>query len=177
MLRSLLNLVGSSLHRQKMNTWRAKVDWIVRQPPGTDEGFSAEDIGRCARTSFSELSTWEIVCEEVLDTTHPCIYYERARDELRRRGIPEEAYKEMRRFAWLTTGWLNYEKMLWEWCRLDERDIQFAIEWQFRDGWISQGERERLTQYAKQYMNVTAESQAPAPESKAGSLAAPPPAR
>jgi len=134
-----------------MTAWTAWVDSIVREPPGTDEGFSAEDIARNAGIVFTNFSTWEIVCEEVLDTEHPRIYYARAKDELRRRGISDAEYAEMRRFAWLTAGWLNFEKMLWEWCSLTEQDIYRAIEWQFTDGWIVHAERDRLIEFAKRY--------------------------
>jgi hypothetical protein len=75
-----------------MAAWAAKVDRIVSEPPGTDEGFTQADIDRNSNVTFGKLSTWEIVCEEVLDTTHPRIYYERARMELVRRGIAEAEY-------------------------------------------------------------------------------------
>jgi hypothetical protein len=93
MLRRLLNLLGSPLNRSKMATWAAKVDHIVSQPPGTDEGFTEDDIDRNSRVSFEKLSTWEIVCEEVLDTAHPHVYFERARIELRRRGESGRDYR------------------------------------------------------------------------------------
>lgn len=119
--------------------------------PGTDEGFSPEAIVRYATVVFTELSTWAIVCEEVLDTVHPQIYYERAREELRRRGITDAEFSEMRRFAWLTAGWLNFEKMVWDWCSLNEDDIYRAIAWQFDERWISQAERDRCIEFAQRY--------------------------
>jgi hypothetical protein len=173
----LLNFLKTPLNRRKMDAWRARVDRIVGRPPGSDDGFSAEDISRSTTADFSKLSTWEIVCEEVLDTTHPCIYYERAQDELRRRGISAEDHKEMRRFAWLTAGWLNFEKMLWEWCKLGDRDILFAIDWQFRDGWISQRERDRLRRFAILHTSATTESPSPALASDVDSFEVPPPTR
>jgi hypothetical protein len=72
------------------------------------------------------MTTWEIVCEEMVDTQHPRIYFERAREELRKRGITDAEFTEMRRFAWLTAGWLNFEMMLWDWCGLDQQDIYRA---------------------------------------------------
>jgi hypothetical protein len=140
-----------------MAAWTAKVDQIVREPPGTDDGFSPDDIARNAKAVFTKISTWEIVCEEVLDTAHPRVYYDRARDELRHRGISDEEYDAMRRFAWLTAGWLNFEKMLWDWCSLNERDIYRAIDWQFSEGWISQAERDRCTEFAKRYVKSASE--------------------
>ncbi len=116
MFRQLLNLLSSPLNRFKMATWAAKVDRLFCEAPGTDEGFTQADIDRNSKVTFGKMSTWGIVCEEVLDTTHPRVYYEIARMELNRRGISDEEYQELRRFAWLTAGWLNYEKMLWDWC-------------------------------------------------------------
>lgn len=151
MWRRLLSLLGSPVNRAKMATWATKVDRIVRDPPGTDEGYSAEEISRYAYVDLSRFNNWEIVCEEVLDTTHPRVYFERARNELRRRGITDGEYAEMRRFAWLTAGWLNFEMMLWEWGHLDERDIYRAIDWQYSAGWISRAERDRRRDYANRY--------------------------
>ena len=99
----------------------------------------------------AEFSTWTIICEEVLDTQFARVYFERAREELHRRGITDAEIAEMRRFAWLTAGWLNFERGLWEWCNLDEQDIYRAIEWQYSDGYISADERDRRMEYAKRY--------------------------
>ena len=154
MLRRLLHLLGLPLNRSKMVNWAAKVDRIVSEPPGTDEGFTQDDMDRNRHATFENLTTWEIVCEEVLDTAHPRVYFDRARIELSRRGISDEEYQEMRRFAWLTAGWLNFEKMLWDWCSLDGRDIYRAIEWQFSDGWISMTERDRRRRFADRYASV-----------------------
>ena len=146
-----------------MARWAAKVDRIVSEPPGTDEGFTQDDINRNGKVSFEKLSTWEIVCEEVLDTAHPRVYFERARLELNRRGISDTEYHELRRFAWLTAGWLNFEKMLWDWCRLDGRDVYRAIEWQFSDGWISKADREHRLAFADRYATRSEQSHAPEP--------------
>ena len=88
----------------------------------------------------------------MLDTQFPSVYFERAHEELRRRGLSDDDINEMRYFAWLTAGWLNYECMLWEWVNLDENDIVRAIEWQYRDNWISAEERDQRLEYAHQYM-------------------------
>jgi hypothetical protein len=151
MLRRLLNLFGSPVNRARMAAWAAKVDRILQDSPGTVEGFSAESVARDAQADFSRFNNWEIVCEEVLDTTNSRVYFERAREELRRRGISDEEYTEMRRFAWLTAGWLNFEMLLWEWCHLDERDIHRAIDWQYTGGWISRTERDRRREFANRY--------------------------
>ena len=144
MLRELAN-------KAKMALWAAKIERILNSPPGSDHGFSLEDIARNATVTFSKMTTWAIVCEEMLDTQHPRIYFQRAREELQRLGITDTEFTEMRRFAWLTAGWLNFEMMLWDWCSLDEQDIYRAIDWQFTDGWISGDERDRRREYARRY--------------------------
>jgi len=63
----------------------------------------------------------------------------------------------MRHFAWLTAGWLNFEKALWEWCNLDEGDIRRAIEWQRKDGLID----EKAAASMLEYVNERTRSSAP----------------
>ena len=145
----------SLLNRISMAIWASKIENFIRTPPGSDKGFSADYIAQEGQTDFSASSTWSIVCEEVLDTQFPCVHFDRSYAELRRRGIADAELVEMRRFAWLTAGWLNYEMMLWDWCRLDEKDIYRAIEWQFADGWISGAERDRRVAFAKRYDKMT----------------------
>ena len=134
-----------------MATWAAKVERIVAKPPGSDEGFSPDSIELESKVSFTKFSTWTIVCEETLDTQFPRVYFERAREELQRRGITDAEIGEMRRFAWLTAGWLNFECALWDWCNLDEEDIYRAIKMQYSDGYISAEERDRRMAYARRY--------------------------
>lgn len=147
-------------NRLRMARWAAEVERIIRTPPGCDDGFTAEQIERYAQTDFSKFSTWSIVCEEVLDTTFPCSYFAAARCELQRRGITDDEYENMRRLAWLTAGWLNYEKMLWDWHHLDEHDVKRAIEWQFKEGWISQTEHDRRLDFAERYRTIETEGTA-----------------
>ena len=134
-----------------MDAWAATVERIVGEPPGSDEGLSPESLEREGKVTFAAFSTWSIICEEVLDTQFARVYFERAREELHRRGIGDAEITEMRRFAWLTAGWLNFERGLWDWCSLDVRDIYRAIEWQYSDGYISADERDRRTEFAKRY--------------------------
>ena len=138
-------------NRAKMAAWAAQVEGIVSKPPGSDEGLSPESIERESEATFSRFSTWMIICEEVLDTQFARVYFERAREELHRRGITDAEITEMRRFAWLTAGWLNFERCLWEWGNMDERDIYRAIDLQYSDGYISANERDRRIEYAKRY--------------------------
>jgi hypothetical protein len=153
-LQAICDMPTSPINRMKMSVWATRVSRIINKSPGSDKGFSDEDIARDAKADFSKMSTWAIICEEMLDTQYPRIYFERAREELRRRGITDNEITEMRRFAWLTAGWLNFEKMVWDWCNLDEQDIYLAIEWQYSDGWISAKEKARRIEYVKKYGNA-----------------------
>ena len=135
-----------------MLAWAASAREFAAKSPGSDESFSAESIASYAHTDFSKFSAWTIVCEEVLDTLFPRVYFERAHTELRRRGLSDADIAEMRYFAWLTAGWLNYEHMLWDWFNLDENDIVRALEQQYQDDWISAEEREQRLQYVHRYM-------------------------
>ncbi len=64
-----------------MSDWAAFADQMTAKSPGSDEGFSQEDIARDAQADFSKLSIWAIICQEVLDTQFPRVYFERAREE------------------------------------------------------------------------------------------------
>ncbi len=151
MPRRILKSLKLPPNRAKMEGWIARVNRIVSKPAGSDDGLSPEAINLDAKVDFSKLSTWEIICEEMVDTQHSRVYFERAREELRRRGISEEEITEMRRFAWVTAGWLNFEKMLWDWVSLDEKDIYRAVDWQYSDGWITSEERDKRIVFAKKY--------------------------
>ena len=119
------------------------------------EGALAKAAERLASSTktFEPLmmSTWALVCEEVLDTEFPPEHYERVVAELYRRGISRTELDEMRAFAWETAGWLNFEKMLWDWCGLDADDISRSIDWQFREGEIDATERARRRGYLKRF--------------------------
>jgi len=99
-----------------------------------------------------KMSIWALVCEEILDTEFSAEHYERVAAELFRRGISRTELSEMRAFAWETAGWLNFVKMAWDWCSLDEGDIRLAIQWQFDAGEINDAERARRIDYLEKYM-------------------------
>jgi hypothetical protein len=101
------------------------------------------------------MTTWALVCEEVVDTEYSPQHYERVAAELFRRGVSRETLEEMRMFAWETAGWINFEKLLWDWCSLDERDIPMAIDWQFREGEINEDERRERVAYLQKFMTPT----------------------
>jgi hypothetical protein len=58
----------------------------------------------------------------------------------------------MRVFAWGTAGWFNFEKMVWDWCGLDEQDLRTAIQWQVDGGEIDDGEAEKRLAYLARYI-------------------------
>jgi hypothetical protein len=112
------------------------------------------------------MSTWALVCEEVVDTEYRPDHYERVVAELFRRGISRDVLDQMRVFAWETAGWLNFEKMVWDWCSLDEHDIQRAIDWQLNEGEIDVEEHSNrlafLQRFAPRAEQATSPSGAPA---------------
>lgn len=69
-----------------------------------------------------------MVCEEVIDTDHDPEGYDAVYAELIKRGFDHNEIDDMRRLAWRTAGWMNYDMMLWDWVSLDENDIRDAIE-------------------------------------------------
>ena len=44
------------------------------------------------------------------------------------RFLSADEIDEMRKLAWRTAGWLNYDMMVWDWCNLDESDMRRALE-------------------------------------------------
>ena len=97
------------------------------------EGGTAKPSGR----DFNSQSCWGLICEEVIDTDHDPEEYDAVYSELIRRGFDCDEIDEMRRLAWRSAGWLNYDMMLWDWVSLNEDDIRTAIEmrygkWKFR---------------------------------------------
>jgi hypothetical protein len=57
-----------------------------------------------------KMSTWALVCEEVVDTEYSPGHYERVVAELLRHHISITELEEMRVFAWESAGRLNFEK-------------------------------------------------------------------
>lgn len=82
-------------------------------------------------------TTWSLVCEEILDTEDTPSWYDRVVEELYRRDFNHEQIDAMRRFAWATVGWLNYDRYLWEWVLLDERHIELALDQQLLERLIT----------------------------------------
>lgn len=90
------------------------------------------------KADWRKLTSWGLVCEELLDTVHPDWWLDDVIAELERRGFTSNQIDLMRKFAWQTAGWLNYDKMHWEWVHLDESDIEIALKWMLKDGIIDQ---------------------------------------
>lgn len=92
------------------------------------------------RPQWAAVSAWCLICDEVLDTEHGPDWYDGIIAELDHRGFGDEQVDAMRRFAWQTAGWLNYDKMLWEWVDLNESDIRMALDWQLRERLITRAQ-------------------------------------
>ena len=107
------------------------------------------------------LSTWELVCEEVLDTEHSPEWCDRMVAELFRRGVTPIELEQMRVFAWETAGWLNFEKMVWDWCSLDESNIRRAIDWQFKEAEIDEPERDRRLTFMQHHARPSSKPGSP----------------
>jgi hypothetical protein len=100
------------------------------------------------------MSTWGLICEEILDTHLEQLFYEKVVAELKKRGIDNDEIEHMRMFAWETAGWLNYEKMAWEWIALDEKDIRKALDLQFSEGEIDEIKLREFLQYLSKYERI-----------------------
>jgi hypothetical protein len=125
--------------------------------------------GEAKYEPLPKMTTWGLICEEIVDTEHRPEHYERCVAELRRRGFTDEKIHEMRDFAWRTAGWFNFEKMVWDWCALDEDDIRKALEWQEKDGEITPEERREKEGFLNRFDQKRAgQSAAPLPSAPAG---------
>jgi len=92
------------------------------------------------RADWAKFTSWTLICEEISDTEHDDDWYDDVIAELSRRGFSYQQIDVMRRFAWATAGWLNYDRVLWEWGPLGEEEIKMALERQLKEGLISQNE-------------------------------------
>lgn len=133
-----------------LERWRQACERIIAEeyPPSTSTtGFPPETLRRDAQVDLSKMSNWTLVCEEILDTEFSPVYYQKCYNELVERGKTADEIQEMRKFAWVTAGWLNYAKMVWDWANLDETDIKRAIDWQFEEGAIAAEQRESMLRF------------------------------
>ncbi len=111
------------------------VDRVLESGPLTEARIRTQNGSARPQNKahWEKCSSWALICEEVLDTQHATDWYDDVVAELGRRGFRFEQIDAMRRFAWRTAGWLNYDKMMWEWCSLDENDVRRALDWQLRE--------------------------------------------
>jgi hypothetical protein len=137
----------------ELGDWSIRVQYILQKPyPPEDflDMVSKEDKEWASYLSPSpEYSTWEIVCQEILDTKMPNIYYKKCYEELAKRGYSDEQIHAMRKFAWLTAGWFNFEKMLMDWVSLSERDIITAINMQLEAKLINEGQKKAMVSFTE----------------------------
>lgn len=122
---------------------RRFIDGIIRSGRLTEARQRCEK-GEAASSAgnFGSSSCWSLVCEEVIDTDHEPAVYDAVYAELIRRGFQPDEIDAMRRLAWKTAGWMNYDMMLWDWVGLDEGDMRRALEWQLEKRKIGKDEYE-----------------------------------
>lgn len=117
-----------------LKQWETRIGLVVaaRPLPPTDEASPASSPWVKAR------SICELACMEMLDGEPSpgelAMWYQ----ELRCRGMSESHLQQLRKFLWLTAGWLNFEMKRWEWNRLDENDVERAIDLQLQKGLIDE---------------------------------------
>jgi hypothetical protein len=103
------------------------------------------------KPNWRSFGNWQLVCEDLLDTENDPRFVRMCYDELRRRGLAHKTIQEMHFFAWLTVGWLNYEKALWEWVALGQEDVETAISLQLKDGLITESEHRKMLAYVREH--------------------------
>ena len=135
---------------QDFGNWKKVCEGILEKkfPPQSSD-FSDDELERDSQVSLSKLSNWELVCEEIVDTTYSHVYYQKCYEELRKRGKSEQEIFEMRKFAWQVVGWFNFPMMVWDWASLDESDVFRAIKWLYDYKQISQEQRLEFENFAK----------------------------
>lgn len=130
--------------------WNELIDNLLKNkfpPTQTSYHLTQEAIERHINLDFSKTPIWTLICEEAVDTEYSHIYYTKAYETVIERGISEEEYKKARKFMWLTAGWFNFEKMLWDWVELSEEDIKIAINMQEANKLISKTMKTNMLKY------------------------------
>lgn len=148
-LRSLLDDLGRVfrrlLSRKGVPQATFSIDHILAQGRLTEarERFRLGQADPDKTAKYSHRPTWQLVCEEVLDTDFDPPVYDAIYAELLRRGYDDRTIDDLRRLAWETAGWMNYDLMLWEWTVLEESDMKTALDLQRERGLIGAIEQER----------------------------------
>jgi hypothetical protein len=109
------------------------------------------DEERARLPKLPQMSSWECVLEEVLDTDHGPEHYTRFVNELLNRGYSKPDIQKMRVVAWETAGWLNFEMMVWDWCHLSESDMIKGLEDRLSKGDISNEKYDELKELMEFY--------------------------
>jgi hypothetical protein len=132
------------------------IDHVIRTGPLAAAHVRALNGSARPRNNaqWEKFSSWALICEEILDTEQASDWYDGILAELCRRGFDRDQIDQMRRFAWETAGWLNYNKMLWEWVALDEKDIRRALDWQLDDGIINRTRYDKGLEFLERPANV-----------------------
>jgi hypothetical protein len=137
---------------RRFGVWQKVCEDILAKPfPPQDSDFPQEILERDSHLTFAEVSNWEIICQEILDTEHSHIYSQRCYDALLKRGKSEQEILEMRRFAWQIAGWFNYPMIAWDWISMDESDIQRAIDWLYDYNEITREQRMEFEAFLKRH--------------------------
>jgi len=96
---------------------------------------------------WPKISTWLLLCEEMVDTEHDPDWHDDIFAELTRRGFSDMEIDKLRAFAWRTAGWLNWAMYMWEWTFLDARDINWALKMQLDKKLITQQQYDESHEY------------------------------
>jgi hypothetical protein len=137
--------------------WNIEVKRILKKeypPKKSSYKLSDEQIEHDKKLDFSSFKIWNLICEEAVDTEHSYMHYTKIYEEILSRGISVEEINKARKFMWLTAGWLNFVKMLWEWVDLDEKDIRMAIEMQYKERIISKEKMEKMIEYINKIKEI-----------------------
>jgi hypothetical protein len=137
--------------------WNLDVKKIMKKeypPKKSSYELSDEEVEQDKKLDFSKSEIWNLICEEAVDTEHSYMYYTKIYEEILSRGISVEEIKRARKFMWLTVGWLNFVKMLWDWVDLGEKDIRTAIEMQYKEKIIGKKKMERMNDYINKIKEI-----------------------
>jgi hypothetical protein len=131
-------------------TWDQSVEKILsnKYPPEKSSYNPTNDsLLRDGNIDFRNSSIWDLFCEEVVDTEHTHIFYQKLIEEIKSRGMSDIEIYQTRKFVWLTAGWMNFEKKVWDWVSITEEDIVRAIEWQNEDKLIDLDQKAKMLEY------------------------------
>ena len=109
------------------------------------------EVAPVGQEVLKTFSHWRLVCEEFLDHSFEPAYYDACWSELETRGFSRQQITDMRELAGETVGWMHFEKQVWDWKVLDEKDIRFALEWKKQEGEITLQQYEQMKRLVDRY--------------------------